>query len=171
MSSHYAHYSPTHSLTHSRPHTHTSRGAGSEAHEVLQAVLGPNDHEAASGPPRTPPRTPPTWPPTQRQLLRYCYRCVRVRAAHRNDLFNCELVPSRKGVAKRDPASALRVKRREKIGSGPSRSEFTISFGDLYRYILRTTSFGYIGAIAVLAPAARGTHPRCRASGVLRLRR
>ena len=36
----------THSRTHSRPQTHTSRGAGSEAHEVLEAVLGPNDREA-----------------------------------------------------------------------------------------------------------------------------
>ena len=160
---------------------------------------------------------------------------MRVQAAHRNDLFNRELVPSRKGVAK----SALRVKRREKIGSGPqichiiwvslyNESIYTLQlllytnhirrslipravlisdgrFGVLYlsifrsltldlyryiRYILRTISFGYIfrrfttgspidgthwlpniGAIAVLAPAARGTHPRCRASGVLRLRR
>ena len=37
-----------------------SRGAGSEAHEVLQAVLGPNDREAVLRPRLHPPPPPPT---------------------------------------------------------------------------------------------------------------
>ena len=54
-------------------------------------------------------------------------------------------------------------------------SEFNSRFISLYPlyptdYIVRL----YIGLYrsnSCLAPAARGTHPRCRASGVLRLRR